>query len=181
MSTSRIFLIAIVLFTVSCGNIADDLIPSGEDKRSIVTTGVTGSDVGQNGPDFTVYDSLGNSVTLSTETASADGVVLYFTMWCPVCSSHQDHMLETVIPDYPNVKFFLVDYVHDSVEVTRDTEVSNGLATTAFTTLADSSRVVAGLYGGTMATTVVIDADGVVLMNEDYKDGAKLAETLADL
>lgn len=177
MYTNRIFLLAIVLLTASCGN----LIPSGEDERSAVTTGVTGSDVGQNAPDFTVYDSLGNSVTLSTETASAGGIVLYFTMWCPVCSSHQDHMLETVVKDFPGVSFFLVDYVSGSVEAARDTEVSNGIATTAFTTLADSSQVVAGLYNGTMATTVVIDPSGVVLMNEDYKDGAKLAETLANL
>jgi len=181
MFTNRILLFAIILFTSSCGSIGDSLNPSGEDMREDVEVGVTGSDAGQNAPDFTVYDSLGNSVTLSTELASTDGVVLYFTMWCPTCSSHQDHMLDTVIPDYPNVKFLLVDYVSGSLDATRRTEISNGISTTEFTTLADSDKEILDLYNGTMATTIVIDSSGVVLLNEDYKDGAKLAEALASL
>jgi len=181
MFTNKIFLFAIILFTASCGSIGDSLNPSGEDMREDIEVGVTGSDVGQNAPDFTAYDSLGNSVTLSTELASAEGIVLYFTMWCPTCSSHQDHMLETVIPDYPNVKFFLVDYVSGSLDATRRTEVANGISTTEFITLADSDKEIQDLYNGTMATTIIIDSSGAVLLNEDYKDGAKLAETLAGL
>jgi hypothetical protein len=47
--------------------------------------------------------------------------------------------------------------------------------------LSDTAQTVLGLYNGTMGTTVVIDHDGIVRMNEDYKNGAKLASILADL
>ena len=48
-------------------------------------------------------------------------------------------------------------------------------------TLVDIDQVVFKLYDASMATTVVIDKDGIIRMNEDYKDGVKLTETLLAL
>ena len=36
-------------------------------------------------------------------------------------------------------------------------------------------------YDATMGTTVVIGSDGVIRMNEDYKDGSKLKDVLSGL
>jgi hypothetical protein len=47
--------------------------------------------------------------------------------------------------------------------------------------LVDNIQEVLTLYQATMGTTVVIDNAGTVRMNEDYKDGVKLNETLASL
>ena len=48
-------------------------------------------------------------------------------------------------------------------------------------TLVDGDQVVFDLYKASMGTTVVIDKNGIVRMNEDYKDGVKLTETLQAL
>ncbi|HEY5973165.1 MAG TPA: redoxin domain-containing protein, partial [Geobacteraceae bacterium] len=66
----------------ACG---DNLFPSGEDKRPTVQPGTTGPAVGQNAPAFTVSDTAGASVTLASALAGKKGIVLYFTMWCPIC------------------------------------------------------------------------------------------------
>jgi hypothetical protein len=49
----------------ACGDVMDDLDPSGSDERPPVQAGTTGPAVGQNAPDFTVSDSLGNPLSLS--------------------------------------------------------------------------------------------------------------------
>jgi len=157
----------------------DDLVPSGDDQRLPVVAGTSGPDVGQLAPDFTVSDTFGNPVTLSSEWATAEGVVLYFTVWCPICDSHMSHIRSDVAPDFPSVDFLLVDYVTGSVSASRSAQVSNGY--TDFRVLADADQSVLDLYHATMATTVVIDRSGVVQMNEDFKDGTKLREVLEAL
>lgn len=162
----------------------DDLNPSGGDKRPTVEAGTTGPNVGQIAPDFAVVDSLGNTRTLSTEIAAltpGNAIALYFTMWCPICDSHQNHMLSSVIPAFPNSRYYLVDYVSGSVQGTRDAEEDNGYSGSLFTVLADTDRSVLNLFNATMSTTVAIDSSGVVRMNEDFKDGARLVELLTAL
>lgn len=162
----------------------DDLNPSGDDKRLTVEAGTTGSQVGQIAPDFAVVDSLGNTRTLSSEIAAlsaGNALVFYFTMWCPICDSHQTHMLSSVIPAFPNSRYFLVDYVSGSVAGTRNAEEDNGYSGSLFTVLADTDRSVLTQFNATMSTTVVIDSSGVVRMYEDYKDGSRLTETLKGL
>jgi peroxiredoxin len=168
-------------FLGGCDNTADDLAPSGEDKRPTVEEGITGPSVGQLAQDFTLPDSLGNSATLSSVLASARGAVLYFTMWCPICDVHMSNMRSAVAPLYPDVRFFLIDYVSGSAADARNAEVSNGYAGSGLTVLADTNQAVLGAYAATMGTTVVIDASGVILMSEDYKDGARLLEVLGGL
>ena len=170
----RLLLLALLLALVGCG----DLDPSGSDKRSPVEPGTTGPAVGQNAPDFTLPDSLGNSLTLSAIFPSANGVVLYFTMWCPICDAHMSHMRSSVMPQFPGARFLAVDYVSGSVAEARTSEIANGYAGSGFTVLADIGGNVLRAYAATMGTTVVIDNTGVVRMNEDYRDGANLSGVL---
>ena len=163
-----------------CDGITDDLKPSSDDNRPIVEAGTIGTQVGQQSPDFSLFDTLGNSRGLYAELAiPKDGVVLYFNMWCPICDAHASHMRAEVIPNFPDVTFFLVDYVTGSITNSRASQEAYGF--TDIETLVDVDQVVFNLYQASMGTTVVIDKDGIVRMNEDYKDGVKLTETLLAL
>ena len=167
-----LLLVLTLSFFAGCGGMVDDLNPSNADKHH----------VGDIAPDFTLSDTLGTSVTLSsvlTGTA-VDGVVLYFTMWCPVCEVHMNSIQSSQIPSFPNVRFYAVDYVSGTVADARNAELSNGFAGTGFVVLADTTRAVLGSYNATMGTTVVIDKTGVIQMKEDYKSD-RLAAALAAL
>ncbi len=108
-----------------------------------------------------------------------DGVVLYFTMWCPICDSHMGHIRSNLIDDFPNVSFLVVDYVTGSVSASRAAQLANGYA--SFTVLADSNQALFSTFNGSMGTTVVIDSSGTVKLNEDYKDGRKVRAVLEAL
>jgi peroxiredoxin len=175
--------LVLLLLLTSCGAVTDDLAPSGADKRPSVQTGTSGPAVGQSAPDFTLPDTLGHSVTLSSELtiSTLRGAVLYFTMWCPICDSHMSHMLSATIPRFPTVRFFAVDYVSGAVTDARNAEVADGFADSAFTVLADVHQTVLGSFQATMGTTVVIDKAGIIRMSEDYKDGSRLEAVLEGL
>ena len=175
----RLFTLFILLALAGCKGVTDDLNPSGEDKRPVVVAGSSGTQVGQLSPDFSVQDTLDVTHTLSDELAASGGVVLYFNMWCPICESHTSHMRSTIIPDFPLVRFFLVDYVSGSIAVSRSAQLSNGYGSS--TVLVDANQALFNLYRASMGSTVVIDSTGIVRMNEDYKDGVKLRETLQAL
>lgn len=178
----RLLLILIPAFLAGCGGMMDDLNPSNSNKQAAVQSGTVGSHVGQNAPDFTISDSLGTNVTLSsvlTGTA-VKGVVLYFTMWCPICDIHMSSMRSSQIPIFPNVRFYAVDYVSGTVAGARNSELSNGYAGSGFIVLADTVQTALNLYHGTMGTTVVIDKAGIIRMNEDYKDD-RLTDALTGL
>jgi peroxiredoxin len=182
-SVKNSLLVLLLVLIAGCGDMMDDLAPSGSDMRPSVQCGVTGPGICQNAPDFTLIDTLGNTVMLSSvvSTTGLRGSVLYFTMWCPVCDMHMSHMRANVMPAFPDVRFFAVDYVSGSVADARSAEISAGYDGSGITVLADTQQTVLGLYQATMGTTVVIDANGVVRMNEDYKDGAKLSAVLSAL
>jgi len=180
MSIAKLLVLGIsLLLLVGCGDTFDDLNPSGKDRRPDVELGVSGPYVGQNAADFTLTNTLGESVNLATELSNARGVVLYFNMWCPICDSHMSHMRSYIIPDFPDVKFLLIDYVSGSVDRSRSAQLSNGYA--AMNVLVDSDETVLNQFNATMGTTVVIDSSGIIRMNEDYKDGSKLYQTLEAL
>lgn len=174
-------LVSTFLFT-GCGNVADNLFPSASDKRTPAQLGTTGPSVGQNAPDFTLSNTLGSTATLSTMVSSptTSGVVMYFTMWCPVCDSEMSEIQNSIIPLYPNITFLAVDYVSGSVSATRGEELANGFNGSGFIVLADTSQTVLNLYQATMGTTVVIDHSGVIRMNEVYKN-SKLLSILGGL
>lgn len=176
----RIVLLGALLGLSGCDGITDDLLPSGDDNRPSVEAGTEGTQVGQISPDFSVYDTLGNTRGLYDELGTSTGVVLYFTMWCPICETHMSHMRAEVMPQFPAVQFFLVDFVSGSVAASRAAQVSNKYED--IDTLVDSNQSLLSLYQASMGTTVVIDSAGnIVRMNEDYKDSVKLVETLQAL
>ncbi len=178
---ARLLLFAVLL--TGCGGTMDDLNPSGNDKRTPVVAGTVGPAVGQKAPDFTLPDTLGIDVTLSTELSGTTikGVVLYFTMWCPLCDTQMTQMRDTIIPNYPDVEFFAIDYVSGTVADALAAELNSGLSGSGFRVLADTHQAVANAYLGTMGVTVVIDKTGVIRMNEDFKDGTRLNAALAAL
>lgn len=170
---------------LSACDIQDDLLPSDSDKRTSVVLGSVGSSPGQIAADFTVKDSLNNDFVLSDYltggSTPADIVVLYFTMWCPVCLSHTDHMYNTVLPQFSSrgtVVYGLVDYVSGSVSASRNEELANGYAGSAFTVLSDENLILMNQFNGGMGIVVIIDSDGTILLNEDYRNGSALIQTL---
>ena len=169
-----------IVLLAGCGTMQDDLNPSGLDKRPPVQPGSIGTNVGQISPDFTISDTHGNSVTLSSVAPSAQGVVLYFSMWCSSCLSDMSQLQSSAIPAFPNVRFYAVDYVSGTIAEALQAETDNSAYTTGFTVLADTNQVVSGLYGGTMGIIVVIDRNGVIRMNEEYK-AARLQSVLSTL
>jgi peroxiredoxin len=189
MDSVKIIVIVMALLAgafAGCGNMKDDLLPSGSDKRPSVQEGTpgslaTGPAVGQYAPDFSVSDTLGNTITLSSTLTGTTSVVLYFTMWCPTCDAHMSFMQDNVIPGYPKVVFFAVDYVDGTVADAAGQQASNGFDGSGFVVLADTNQAIANAYNGTMGTTVVIDRNGIVQMNEDFKDGSKLESVLGGL
>ncbi len=176
MSFARLLTAIVLLGLAGC---QDDLSPSGNDRRPAIETGIVGSQVGQIAPDFTLESTLNTFHTLSAEHATHEGVVLYFTMWCPVCDSHMSHMRANYLADYPDVQFLVVDYVNATVANSRTAQRSSGYGN--MTVLADVNQTALNLYDGTMGTTVVIDRFGVVQMNQDYSDGSRLGRVLESL
>ena len=180
MFSARLIILVALLGLAGCEGITDDLVPSSDDNRPAVEEGSDGTQVGQLSPDFSAFDTLGNTRGLYDELSTSTGVVLYFTMWCPICDTHASHMRAQVMPNFPTVQFFLVDFVSGSIAASRTAQLANGYGD--IETLADIDQKLYGLYNASMGTTVVIDSAGnIVRMNEDYKDGVKLIETLEAL
>jgi len=179
MYSARLFCCLFLCLTLAgCG---DNLVPSDSDKRPTVEAGTVGPAVSQKAPDFSVSDTAGATVTLAGALAGKKGIVLYFTMWCPICDSHMSNMRAEVAPSFPTVGFYLVDYVSGSVADAAGAAAANGYAGGVFTTLADLGQIMLGSYQATMGTTVVVDGGGIIRMNEDYKDGTRLREVLSSL
>ncbi|MDH3973073.1 MAG: peroxiredoxin family protein [Deltaproteobacteria bacterium] len=170
MSIVRATIIASLLLLSGCSDMMDDLNPVGTDKSSSLS---------QPAADITVLDSLGNTINVPSDYIGTP-VVLYFTMWCPVCDQHTTDMLNNTVPNFPGVEFFLVDYVSSSVAQVRSNELGGGYGT-SFTTLADINDFLENYYDGAMGATVVIDATGIIRMNEDYLDGSRLRTVLGSL
>lgn len=177
MCFARKCCLLLVLFVLAgCG---DNMLPSGEDKRPAVQPGSTGPFVGQKAPDFSVSDTSGTIVTLPSALVSRKGIVLYFTMWCPICDSHMSNM-RGMIPSFPTVGFYAVDYVSGTISDAANSASANGFAG-SFMILADTGHILLNNLQATMGTTVVIDSTGIIRMNEDYRDGSRLNSTLAGL
>lgn len=171
-------ILALLLTLAGCG---DNLLPSSEDKRPPVEAGSSGGNTSQKAPEFAVPDINGATVTLASSLAGRKGAVFYFTMWCPICDVHSSHLQELTIPQFPDVGFYLVDYVSGTVADAASAARADGYAGGAFSILADTGHILYNEFQATMGTTVVIDSNGIIQMNEDYKDGTKLQSVLAAL
>lgn len=188
MPTIKYFLIITTALLGACGNLADDLKPSGEDLRSTITANSTGALPSQKAADFSAPQTTGGQFVLSDYLAggasAADAVVLYFSMWCPICLAHTDHMLYTIMPQFQqrgNVRFVLVDYVSGSIQATTNSEAVNGYQGSAFTVIADESGSLMKQFNGAMGKTIVIDSSGSIQMNEDFRSGDHLISILNTL
>lgn len=162
-----------------CKGMQEDLLPSGKDQRT--ATPAADASAPASTVDFTVYDTRGQSVSLAQALGGQRGVVLYFTMWCPVCATHTDHLVQQVMPLYPNFGYYLVDYVSGDFTAAAKAQQDAGYGNASFGVLADGSQQMVGLFKATMGTTVVINPQSEVVLNEDFKDGARLLEALRGL
>lgn len=181
----RYLLVAAFALALSGCEQLDDLQPSGDDKRDTVVAGTVGNQPGQVSADFALPNTLNETVQLSDQLTGgatpADAVVLYFTMWCPICLSHSDHLLYDIVPRFAgrgSVRYYLVDYVSGSVAASRAAELANGYGGSALVTLVDSQQSVLNQFDAAMGTVVVMDATGTIHLNEDYRDGTELTAAL---
>lgn len=160
------------------------MIPSDSDKRPTVYDGVDGvgsvegSEVGQLLTDFSLQSTDGNTYSKPTLLAAGQPIVLYFTMWCPICDSHMSHYITDIAPDFPNINFIIVDFVSGDVAFAADSQSSAGYREQVV--LVDDGALKTALQGA-MGTTVVVDLDGIIRMNEDYKSGSRLRDVLDTL
>jgi peroxiredoxin len=179
--------ILLLLLISGCRGTADDLFPSGEDDRSQVAAGEFGGRPGNLSPDFALITTDNGTFTLSEHLAGAaeeaDATVLYFTMWCPVCTAHMDLIQFDIMPRFSGAKitYLAVDYLSGSTENTKIAQQDAGFAGGAWRAAADPGQVVTAIYNATMGTTVVIDRDGIVRMNEDLRTGENLVAILNEL
>jgi peroxiredoxin len=181
MSSVKYGILLLFFLLGACGEMADDLTPSGKDQRPTFAAGTVGWGVGQNAPPFSTPDINNTTVDLAAALSGKKGAVLYFTMWCSICDGHMMDTVDNVMPDFADVGFFAVDYLTGSVTQAKEAASNAGYLNSGFTILADLNRQLARDYNATMGTTIVIDSSGVVRMNEDYKDGARLRIALAEL
>ena len=146
----KLFVILIALALCACN---DDLNPSDSDKRPAVEAGSEGHQVGQTAIDFTITDTLDNTINLADELLANDAVVLYFTMWCPLCDTHMSSIRRNVKPNFPNVKFLVIDYVSGSVKQSVSAQLSNGYASE--TVIPDIDHLLLKQFDATMGSTII--------------------------
>ncbi len=182
MYFARFLILTLALMIGACGETMDDMRASGEDKRVDTNTADAGSQDSITTNDFTLPDIDNSPFNLYAKLTEYDAVVLYFTMWCPICDSHMSHLKSSVAPDFDNALFVVVDFVSGSVENAKTSASASGYRNNSpFTIIADADMGVTNQYHGTMGTTVVIDSSGKILMNEDYKTGNELRGILEAL
>ncbi len=159
------------LFLSAC---QEDLLPSNDPLQdsSAVQQGSMIEDL-----HFTLSD--GSQKSLSSELNSHDAIVIYFTMWCPVCDSHMSHIRNQLLPNHSNVKFMFLDYVSGSVAYALDAQKANGY--TDFDVIADYDNRLESYFNGTMASTIVIDKNFVVRFKGLFKTSDDLSQILNSL
>lgn len=164
-------LIASLLFSlISVSGCMEDLSPDSKDLRD---------NKEQVAKEFTVDSTRNKAVSLSDSMKDKDAVVLYFTMWCSLCNYHMEYIDSHFVPRYSNVKFLMVDYINGSISLAKNSQQENSYV--GSTVLADIDNILQDAFSGTMATVVVINKQNKILLNEDFKDGQRLAEILDSL
>ncbi len=149
----------------------EDLLPSG----SQLTQNATGMTL----DNFNVSLNTSEQVELTQTLETNDAVVLYFTMWCPICDSHMNHIRNQLVDAYPNVAFIMVDYVSGSLSNSRTSQLNSGYGD--FNVIADTDDYLQNLLQGTMGSIVIIDKNQVVLFNEYFKNDQALTQVLDNL
>ena len=172
--TTRILLLVLLWSGLTaCKGIEEDLLPSGQDLRTIQHSPAKIGNLVAQGED--------GVINLKQAAAQNRGMVLYFTMWCPICNSHTDHLISKVMPHYPKVDFYLVDYVNATLDDAQSARNASGYANSGLILLLDHKNQVQNAFDGTMGIVVVVNPAGEVLLQEDFKDGTKLKQVLNQL
>ena len=81
------------------------------------------------------------------------------------------------MPLYSNVKFIVVDFVTGTINDSNAAAIFTGIDGVVLVA-SDIDHNLTNYFYGLMSKTVVIDANGVVLLNEDFKTGSNLISTL---
>lgn len=167
-------LIVICLTCITLSGCQEDLLPSNDplNNDSSIQVGTTIDD-------FSYTLSTNINGQLSQQLTTHDAVVLYFTMWCPVCDAHMSHIRSRFVTQYPNIHFIFVDYVSGTVSETGRARSATGYSD--FDVIADVNNQLQTALNGTMATTIVIDKNFIVQLHEEFKDGARLNVLLNQL
>lgn len=153
----------------------EDLLPS-NDQLPMTSLSEVGSALEF---DLSFTLNTGETESLNQQLEEHDLLVLYFTMWCPTCQNHAASLRQDFVNQYPNTKFMLIDYVSSSVNNSRQTQIASSAAD--FIVVSDYNGKLKSRLNGTMATTIVIDKNLVIQMNETFKDGSRLADVLNQL
>ncbi|MDX5300198.1 MAG: redoxin domain-containing protein [Gammaproteobacteria bacterium] len=161
--------VALTLGLLAC---TDDLTPSDRDVRGPEQTEQTVAD-------FSVLTTGHERLSLDQLLEGQRAVVLYFTMWCPICDAHMSHLLGEVAPAHPDVRVLIIDYVSATPEQSLQAQLAGGWGN-AWVAV-DEQGALTRQFQGTMGTTLVIDQARRLRMNEDYKDGRRLASLLEGL
>ena len=184
MSLIKVALLCSFLLLASCG-MEGDMNPSSADMRPTVTAGSIGWQVTQQAANFSAPETKGGTFTLSDYLAggvnASDAVVFYFTMWCPICMGHTDHIYYNIMPQFQargKTTYVLVDYVSGSIAATINAEAANGYKGSQFVTISDETGSISNTLHGSMGTTIVVDTNGIIQMNEDFRTGDNLIATL---
>lgn len=166
-----IALLICILVITGC---QEDLIPSNDPIESSQATRE-----GEMITDFSFMLSDGSTSSINERLSTHDAVVLYFTMWCPVCDGHMSYIRNQIKPQYDNVDFIFVDYVSGSVSEALGIQQSSGY--TDFSVIADINNDIETYFNGTMATTIIIDKNFVVRLNGLFKTGNEISDTLNNI
>lgn len=175
---SWVGLLYLFLFSLACGGTSNDLTPSSEDLRNTSNSGV-GSNIGQQAPLQSETNSFGTSIDLPTRLKSHDAMLLYFTMWCPVCDAHSQHIRSQILTKFANVDVHLVDFVSSNQTSSWGAQMSGGYSD--FSTLIDPNNSLEQRFGGAMGKTIIVHSNGNIIFNEGYKDGTRVLEALNSL
>lgn len=149
----------------------EDLLPSNDPLTSLQAAreGETIDDLM-----FTLSD--GTVSNLSSRLANADAVVLYFTMWCPVCDSHMSHIRNRIQPQFANMDFIFVDYISGSIAYTLDSQQALGYGDAVV--IADFDNGLENYFNASMASTVIVDKNFIVRLNSVFKTGDEIERAL---
>ncbi|EAT12825.1 thioredoxin family protein [Bermanella marisrubri] len=167
------FRCVLLLFLIASTACMEDLTPSndpiqGEQNRQ----GLQGTVL----EDIALIDNNLNKWQLSQALSEADAVAFYFTMWCPVCDSHMQHIKNHLAEDYPNVTFVFVDYVSSSQAMSRETQIASGYQSSQV--LADIDSELQNNLSASMSSFAIIDKNFVVRYNQVFQSDTGIRDVL---
>ncbi len=129
--------------------------------------------------DFTAKLNTQQEYSLSDALTHHDGIVLYFTMWCPVCDNHMQLLRSDFVTQYSDIDFVFVDYVSGSAANSRATQLNSGYSD--FNVISDVDDFLEETLQGSMGSIILIDKNFTVVFSEVFKNHMDLAEAIEAL